>query len=255
MNLFIFILGLFIGSFLGVLSDRLPKSEQVLKGRSHCDFCKRKLQPLDLVPVLSFLFLKGRCRYCRKRLSIKYPVVELLTGMGFLLISNYINLIPLPSPVVISLVYLLIIYSGLLVIFLADIKYFIIPDQIVVFLVITDLVYKILYQVNLLPYSIISAAGATAFILFFHIITRGKGMGFGDVKLAFFMGLFLGFPGIVIAFYMSFLTGAFFSVILIIIGKAKLKSKIAFGPYLAGATLVSFFWQRQILYLFSKLFI
>lgn len=137
------------------------------------------------------------------------------------------------------LLYLLFTFSFLLAIFVADLKYRIIPDQIVFTLILVSFFFQLAFAQNTLGNHFLS--GFISFLLFFLLffITNGKGMGFGDVKFAFFMGLFLGFPKIIIAFYLAFLTGAFVSLILIVLGKKKMKSTVAFGPFLIFATVAT----------------
>ncbi len=279
---FLFILGLFIGSFLNVLVDRLPREESIAKGRSHCEFCKHTLAWYDLVPVFSFIQLKGKCRYCRSPLSYYYPIVELTTGILFVLTASFVLNSVIPSPVegsylqvlmseilyfvqndIMVVIFHLYIVSSLIVIFFADLKYGIIPDKITYPAIIITLLFLVFnsftskeswLSLSLQPATfeagnrVTSALGAFLLFLFLFLITKGRGMGFGDVKLAFLMGIFLGFPGIVIALYVAFLTGAIFSLILIVWGKKKLKgSTIPFGPFLVFGSLVSLFWGNELL--------
>lgn len=253
MILFLFLLGLSVGSFLNVLIDRLPKGESVIKGRSYCDHCHHKLCWYDLVPFFSFVLLKRRCRYCKKQISWQYPLVELTTGILFLLtytLMIYITKANVFSP---TFVYLLVVISGLIAIFFTDLKYRIIPDQIVFALVVISFIYEIVYQSNFLLNYFLS--GVSMFLIFLTLvfITKGKGMGYGDVKFSFFMGIFLGFPKIMVAFYLSFLTGAVVSIILVIAGVKGMKSKIAFGPFLVIATFISFFYGEHIWSVFTKI--
>lgn len=207
------ILGLAVGSFLNVLIDRLPKGQNVLTGRSRCDYCSKTLRWYELIPLFSFFIQGGRCRRCHKKLSWQYPIVELATGIAF-----FYGVHPL-------------LFSSLLVIFVADLKYQIIPDSMIVIGVIG--------VIGAIRENFFAAAGAAGFFLLLYVITRGRGMGLGDVKLAFLMGLILGFPKIVIACYLAFLTGAAVGVILILLGKKRWKSKIAFGPFLVIGTLIA----------------
>ncbi len=241
---FILFFGLAVGSFLNLLADRLPKGEDVFTKPSHCDFCKHKLSALDLIPLLSFIFLKGKCRYCKKRLSLKYPVTELVTGLGFLGIYKYFDITSVP--------FLLILFSVLLVILLSDLWYFIIPDSMLVVGIVTTIVYKLFFQSTDFWFSLITGVAALLFFYFLHIVTRGRGMGFGDVKYAFLMGLLLGFPAVVISLYIAFLTGAGVGIILIIIGSARLKTRIPFGPFLVLATAITFIWKEQLTILFLR---
>ncbi|MGA2911513.1 MAG: prepilin peptidase [Candidatus Levyibacteriota bacterium] len=249
MVLLLFILGLFLGSFLGVLVDRLPRNETVIKGRSHCEFCQKELKAIDLIPVLSFISTKGKCRYCKHQLPYFYPAIEVSTGILFVL--TYI--FPISNPqLLISVIYHLIIVSGLIVIFCMDFKYGLILDKILFPLVGIIFLYLLFFNPQSLFINL--ACGVLAF--FFFLITslvfkliRGKdGMGGGDIKLAFVLGLFLGFPNIVIALYLAFLTGAIVGIILILWKKKSFQNTtLPFGPFLILGTLVCLFWGDLIL--------
>ncbi len=244
---FLFICGLFIGSFLNVLIDRLPRGETVVKGKSRCESCKHKLAWYDLIPILSFVELRGKCRYCGALLSWYYPLVEVITGGLFVLTFHYLQQSNLPFtiyhlPFIFQLAYFLFLISSLVVIFFTDLKYGIIPDKVVYPAVFVSLFYLFIIHNSLFIIHILSAFGAFAFFFLLFAITRGRGMGFGDVKLAFLLGLFLGFPKIVIGLYIAFLTGAVVSLILVVWGKKKLKgSTIPFGPFLVFGTIVAHF--------------
>lgn len=235
-SFFAFFLGMSVGSFLNVLIDRLPKGESVLVGRSHCDWCKKNLRWYELIPLFSWIIQAGRCRRCHKRLSIQYPLIELTSGILFIIGFQQTQIIPF-----------LFVSCSLLVIFVADLKYQIIPDSMVVVGVLGALIGFIgqIRPIGLLPY-LASAAGAAGFFLLLWLVTRGRGMGFGDVKLAFFLGLLLGFPGIVIALYAAFLTGALVGVILILLRKKTIKGSVAFGPFLIIGAIVATLWTDQI---------
>jgi leader peptidase (prepilin peptidase)/N-methyltransferase len=227
MIVFLFVLGLAVGSFANVLIDRLPKGESIVWGRSHCDYCKKTLRWYELIPVVSYIVQSGRCRRCHKRLSVQYPMIEFITGIGFA--SLYITNV-YPS------FYLLFI--SLLVIFVADLKYQIIPDSMIVLGIVGTLGTG---------FHLVPAIGSFAFLYFLWILSRKRGIGFGDVKFAPLMGVLLGFPGVVFAFYVAFLTGALAAVILILGRKKTWKSKIAFGPFLVGGTVVALIWQPQLI--------
>jgi leader peptidase (prepilin peptidase) / N-methyltransferase len=220
---FLFVLGLLVGSFVNVLIDRLPNGENVLWGRSRCDYCKKTLRWYELIPVVSYVGQLGKCRRCHKKLSVQYPVIELITGIGFASLHS------LPFS---------ILFVSLLVIFVADLKYQIIPDSMIVLGILGTL---------WTGFHLIPAIGSFAFLYLLWIITRRRGIGFGDVKFALLMGALLGFPGVIIAFYVAFLTGAFVAVILMLARYKTWKSKIAFGPFLAAGTVVAFIWQQQLL--------
>ena len=274
---FLLILGISIGSFLNVLIDRIPQGKSPFKGRSYCDKCKKTLKWYDLIPLISYLYLKGKCRYCRAHISLYYPLVELVTGAMFIVTFAYIYHLPLTidrfsifnSQFSIFFYYLFIL-SSFIVIFFTDLKYGIIPDKIVY----PSVVIFTIYHLSILPSAslragnfpfglaqggqfsifnyLLSGIGAFIFFLVLFLITKGKGMGFGDVKLAFLLGLFLGFPKILAALYLAFLTGALIGSILIIWRKKKLKGgTIPFGPFLIIGTVLSLFFGEKILRLAS----
>ena len=245
---FLFLIGVFVGSFLNVIIDRLPRKETIAKGRSHCEFCKKELGWYDLVPMLSFLMLKGKCRYCKAKLSFFYPTIELSTGILFAFTYLWISQIYHLPFTIYHLIYYLIIISAFIVIFFSDLKYGIIPDKIVFPAIFISLAYLFIIHNSLFIIHLSSALGACAFFLILFLITKGKGMGFGDVKLSFLLGLILGFPKIILALYLAFLTGAFVGIILIVWRKKRsLKDTIPFGPFLVIGTLLSLFLGNLIL--------
>lgn len=252
----VFLIGLFAGSFLNVLVDRLPKGESVIGGRSHCDKCKRVLKWHDLIPLFSFIYLKGKCRYCHTSLSFYYPAVELVTGAlfaGVFLFMGGANINFIAIINIITFIYYLFIASSLIVIFFTDLKYGVIPDKILFPAILISFLYLLLNTYYIIPF-ILAGVGAFLFFLALFLITKGKGMGFGDVKFVFLMGLILGFPGIAVALYIAFLTGALIGCILIIWKKKKLAgAKIPFGPFLVFGTIISLFFGEIIMQKISQL--
>ena len=258
--LFLFLIGVFVGSFLNVIIDRLPRKETITKGRSHCEFCKKVLTWYDLIPLLSFLMIKGKCRYCHKSLSLYYPIIELSTGITFVAAYSFLSEIYHFPLIIYHLIYYLIIISAFIVIFFEDLKFGIIPDKVVFPAIIISLFYLIFnlqFPTRVAMQSVagssifnyvFSAIRAFTFFLILFIITKGKGMGFGDVKLSFLLGLILGFPKIILALYLAFLTGAILGIILILWKKKKsIKETIPFGPFLIIGTLLSLFLGDLIL--------
>ncbi|MFH1833237.1 MAG: prepilin peptidase [Candidatus Levyibacteriota bacterium] len=249
----LFFLGLGIGSFLNVVIDRLPRGESVFKGRSHCEACKKKLAWYDLIPFVSFIILKGRCRYCHSPISFYYPVVELTTGITFVLVFLFFpneNIKYQISNIkyFAELIYYLFIVSSLIVIFFIDLKYGIIPDRILLVAVVATFAYVSLILNSLFLIHLLAGFGAFFFFLLIFLITKGKGMGFGDVEYVFLAGLFLGFPKIIIALYMAFIIGAFVALALVIAGRKKFsKDTIPFGPFLVLGTLLAFFYSHEII--------
>jgi leader peptidase (prepilin peptidase) / N-methyltransferase len=255
----VFVFGLSVGSFLNSVIYRLEKEESFLKGRSYCPECRHLLSFLDLIPVFSFLVLRGKCRYCKKPISWQYPLVELAAGIIFLLIFNYQLSISNQSlspnyQTLFSIFYFLIISCFLIIIFVYDLRHYIIPDKVVYPAILVSGIWYLasgIFFGDLAKYQILnaiySAAGAAAFFLFIVLISRGKWMGVGDIKLAAFMGLILGYPGILVALFLAFFTGAIMGVGLIISGKKKLSSEIPFGPFLTVGTFLAFFWGQSLI--------
>jgi len=276
-SLIIFLFGLIIGSFLNCVIYRLAlpnfslKNLGGLKGRSFCPLCKHELAWQDLIPVFSFIFLRGKCRYCREKISLQYPLVELAAGIIFLLVF-------LPwcnefTPVnLLSLWYFWIISCFLIVIFVYDLKHYIIPDKIIYPAIIIAGIFNLQFLISeegsapfftfapingssVFNYSILAAILVAAFFLAIVLISRGKWMGIGDIKLAFLMGLFLGWPNILVALFSAFFIGAIIGVGLVLSGKKTLKSEVPFGPFLVTGTFIALFWGQEIIDRYLNLFL
>jgi leader peptidase (prepilin peptidase)/N-methyltransferase len=252
---FLFVIGCFIGSFLGVLIDRIPRGETVFKGRSHCESCKKVLNWHDLIPLFSFLTLGGRCRYCKVKLSWYYPFIECTTGILYVLtyivlFSNFQFSI-FNFQLIVPLAYYLFTISVLIVLFFTDLRSGIIPF-IVIFpaIIVSSLFIAITNLVQLPLHLIVGLGGALFFYTLGYVtklLTKREGMGFGDVVLAFYMGLLLLTPHIFVAYYTAFLTGGIASFILILVHKKRLHGgTIPFGPFLVTGTLISLFWGEAI---------
>ena len=243
-----FIAGSALGSFLGVLVDRFPRGEQVLGGHSRCEKCKKALSPTDLVPIFSYIALSGRCRYCHAKIPIRLFYIEIITGLlvsSFFFYAYFTNLPP------IVFVLLLLSFLSLLGIFLADSIYGIIPDEFIAAIIVSSLFLLLLSNPGSLVQNFITGIACFTLFLALYLVTRGKGMGFGDVKFAFALGFFLGFPKVVIGLYAAFLTAAIVSIILILIGRKKLRGDtIVFGPFLAAGTVFAYFFGEKIIKLF-----
>lgn len=262
--LLIFLLGLFVGSFLNVVLLRYSKGETIIFKPSYCPSCKHKLTPIELIPVFSFFIQRGKCRNCGRPISWQYPLVETLTGLLFFLSfwfwrqtqSFQINDFA-------TLPYLLTISSILLLIFFFDAKYGIIPDPFIFIGSIITLLYRLIVflTIGIGP----STFGETIIIpiftgffiaLFFWsiiILTRGRGMGFGDVKLGFLLGLILPYPKIFLILFLAFVLGAIYSLILVSFGKKSFKDTIPFGPFLVLAAYAALFFGEEILSLYLSL--
>ena len=246
--LIVFVLGSTIGSFLNVVIDRLPKKITTLSGRSQCDSCNRKLAPFELIPLFSYVFLMGKCKTCGYKISFRVFFVELLVALlAVFLYSQFL----LQGMSLFTAVCVFIIFAIFVPIIFIDLKHGIIPDELTIILTIIVSFFVLLSpSLEILPH-ILSGIVAFLFFLGLFFITKGKGMGLGDVKLSFSLGLFLGFPKVISGFYMAFLGGAIISLLLIFLGKKHFKKgTIPFGPFLVIATFCSYFWGEQLIQLF-----
>ena len=252
-NLTIFIFGASIGSFLNVLIDRLPKDESI-NGRSHCDFCGKKIAWFDLLPVLSFFILRGKTRCCGKKLVFQYPLIEFVTGCIFVLVFK-------DGPYIESLtrsVLILSILSALIVIFVSDLKYHLISDYVLLALFAFSLLLKFVIPaqagIQTIGLDVLSGliVGLPIFLIYF--ISKERAMGLGDVYLSAIMGILLGWQAGFLALYIAFVTGAIFGLIIIIFKHKKLKSKIAFGPFLVIGTVVMLFWGERIMEMIKNIY-
>jgi len=237
-----FIFGLFVGSFLNVVADRLVSGESIFFGRSHCDFCRKILGVIDLVPVLSFVSSFGLCRYCKKKLSLAYPLSEVLTGSMFLLSAFsarvFVGNFYVGRRSLLMFAYFAIVSCFYIIIFLADAKYQIIPTRVVIPAIVFVAVFYFILGFE--PVDLISAVSLAGFFWFLFAVTKGKGMGFGDVRLALLIGLFNRFPNNVLAIFSAFVLGSVFSVILMVFGKKSMKDRIAFGPFMLLGSVLAF---------------
>ncbi len=246
--LFLFLLGLAVGSFLNVLIDRLPKGKSIL-GYSSCDYCKKRVRWNDLIPVVSLIVLKGRCRYCKKKLSWQYPFVELLTGISFVFTWNYFSSLNYGLRIT-----ELVIVSCLIVIFFADWKYRIIPDEIQLVFLIASFILFFLHGNHITNLLQRIAEGFFVMLPAFLIytLTKGKAMGFADVKLSFSIGVLLGLVSGLTALYIGFVSGAIIGGALVLSKKKKMQMHIAFGPFLVLGTMPMVFFDQKIIFFLNQ---
>lgn len=244
---FLFILGACVGSFLGVLIDRLPKEGKIMWDRSRCDFCHTTLPPMTMIPLLSYLWFRGRSACCQKPLSFFYPVIELLTGILFVFSFMF-------APDVVHAVSACILGSILLVIFFTDVFSGVIPVLLVVLGIGVTLVTYLLLGISLWTYFLgaLVAGGLFGGLI---LVTKGKGMGVGDFIFALLMGILLGFPQVLVGLYIAFLTGAVISLILVVAKKKNLKGgSVPFVPFLIFATVLTLLYGTQITAIFFSYF-
>jgi len=251
LTIIFFILGLIIGSFLNVVSLRAPKRKSIVKNRSHCPKCKHELSTFDLIPIWSFLFLRGRCRYCKKKISWQYPLVEAATGIiffaGFLVLGI--------SP---EFFFFIIYASFLIAIFVLDYTKYIIPDFLSVPAGLSAFLGSIIITIadssspsfHLFPalfsnlgWAILIGGG---FFLAQFLISKGRWVGGGDIRLGAVMGLMLGFPNIIAALGIAYVIGALWGIGLIILKRKTIKGVLPFGTFLTISTIICLLWGDEI---------
>jgi len=242
--IFFFILGSAIGSFLNVVIDRTIRRETLL-GRSYCDNCHATLKTVDLVPIFSFVGLGGRCRVCKKPVSWQYPIVEAIAGILFVL--SFLTMSASGNLTIASLLFYFFLVSILVIVATVDLKFSLIPTSFVYLASLVALVYNFIFLTQDAFIHNVGAAFLAAVVFGLIVfVTRGKGMGSGDITLAFLMGLVLGFSQMVLAVFLAFFFGALVSVFLIILGKKHFGQTIPFAPFLVLGFLIGLFWGRQL---------
>ncbi len=239
-----------MGSFLNCASYRLHKNKDML-GRSFCDNCGHTLFAKDLIPLFSYLFLFGKCRYCSEKILSEHFFAELFTGLLFLFF--YIPIYSFFDAFVFT--YFILIASLIAFVFIHDMKYYIIPDTVVYSLILLSFAYNIFISHMggdgyIFIYSFIAALGAFLFFFSLFYLSRGRWLGFGDVKYAIFMGFFLSVPNIIVGLFISFFIGAIIGIMLLLLQKKELKSEIPFGPFLIIGTVTAHFFGEALVSLY-----
>lgn len=287
--LFLFVSGSALGSFLNVVSLRFdPERDKLFQniyGRSHCPYCKKELQWYELIPFFSFALQLGKCRSCKTKLSLQYPLVELLCGLGFVFVTYKLFLIH-PTlrlllinqsiPVLYFLIAVWILtFLSLMLMSIIDFYHRIIPDSINIFIGIlglavvgykyfmpTDMTggsflghYVLMFTFgNPLLNHLVGLFFGAVFLGALYVISRGRGMGFGDVKLATALGLLMGWPDIALALMLAFITGSILSLALIFLNRKTIKDYVPFGPFIAMGVFLVFFFGYDILHLYFAFF-
>lgn len=244
---FVFTIGAAMGSFINVVVDRLIHNKSLM-GRSHCDHCKKKLEWFELFPILSYVFLKGRCRRCHVKLSLEHPLIEIATGLLYVVTWF---MVPPES---------LVLYWGIVscawVIVLSDLRYKLISDSMQIALFLFILFQKIFEKASI--FSLLGDFLSGIFVLLpiglIYVITNERAMGLGDVILAGIIGFFLGVGKGLLALYVSFLVGAIVGVVLLVQRKKGMKSAVPFGPFLIIGMLVAGVWGDALIQIIKKMY-
>ena len=238
---------LLLGSFYNVVGLRIPKGMSIVAPRSHCTSCKQTLTGIDLIPVLSYVFSKGRCRYCKQAVSPIYPLFELLTAVLFVL-----------APLLMGWTYELVIawtlISMLIIIVITDIHYMLIPNKILLFFFLLFIFERFFIPYQTLPNHLIGLAVGFVIPALVLLLSKG-GMGGGDIKLFAVLGFVMGWKLIILTFFLSSLIGMIAGLIGMLFGKVKKSVPIPFGPSIAVAALIVYFAGEELLnWYFSLLF-
>jgi len=251
----LFALGAAIGSFLNVIIYRSVHNMSWMVGRSKCESCSKHIHWYDNIPLLSYAILSGKCRFCKTPLSLSHPVIEFMTGSLFVwwfwMGSLFFRLTLHPFSVIQPIFWLLVGLS-LLIIFFADIRYMIIPDEVVVFLTVITLLYRILLtffglmQPIDFVWAILGSVLVSGFFYSLWRVTKERGMGFGDVKFAIPFGLLLGWPNVFVGTFIAFVFGAVVGLGLMAAKKKTLGQAVPFGPFLVMATVATLVFGTSI---------
>ncbi len=242
-----FLLGLEIGSFLNVCIDRLPREESIVKPPSHCEACGHRLAAKDLIPLFSYLWLRGRCRYCRASIPGKLFYVELVSGVIYAFLYWKYGLTPELGA--------MIFYAALFtIIFMVDLEKNVILNKVVYPAMAIAVILGVLgIQPELPQWPVegianIAMGGGVGFLFFFVVAMASRGgMGWGDVKLAGLIGLATGFPMVLVTIVLGAVLGGIVGVVLMAVKKKGMKSLIPFGPFLSVATMVTLIWGGDML--------
>jgi leader peptidase (prepilin peptidase) / N-methyltransferase len=248
MELFVFIIGLCIGSFLNVCIYRIQREESIAFPASHCTNCGYELKWIDLIPIVSYLFLKGKCRKCSEKISLKYPLVELLNGFLYILLFIKYGL-------GLNFIFFSLLVSLLIVISFIDLESKYVYSSTTIFGVVLGAIYILIGwyigHINILNNLF---GGILGFGIIYLIVIITKGMGEGDAEIAGVCGLFLGVKGILTTLFISILLGGVVASLILLFKLKDKKAEIAFGPYIAIATVIYMFLGNELLLLYLRFF-
>ena len=244
-SIFFFLYGLIFGSFFNVVGLRVPKKHSIVSPPSACSNCKRRLTILDLVPVFSFLFLKGKCRSCGQKIHWIYPVMELCTGILFTL--SYLNL-GFSKELIVALLF----FSLLIIITVSDLAYMLIPDKILVFFGVLLILARVVSPLNPWWDSIIGAFLGFGILLLIAILSKG-GMGGGDIKLFFVIGLVLGMIPTLLTLFLAAGIGVIVGLVQLKLMNKGRKTPVPFGPSISIAAVIVYFYGANILEWYTNL--
>jgi len=238
-SLFIIISGLAVGSFLNVVIYRLKLNQSIIWPPSHCPKCQARLAWYDNLPLVSFIILQAKCRHCNKKIAWQYPLVELATAIIFLILFIHFTL-------TVQFLVWIILASFLIVIFVYDFKYKVIPDRFSVPPMIVALLFN--FALGAPPLMLLfSGLIIGAFFAAQFIISKGNWVGGGDIRLGLLMGWYLGLPLALVALLLAYISGSIIGIVLILLKHRKLDSHVPFGTFMALAIFVTLFFGDVLL--------
>lgn len=247
-------IGISFGSFLTMLIPRIHEKESgILLGRSHCRLCKKTLRARDLIPIASYLINKGKCAFCKEKIGTLYPTIELSTGIIFALIYTkfpFENISDLPLTVFYLAISLALIFT-----FFYDIKYLEISDIILIPAIILSLIKSFATTSPSPGSALIGGLIGISFFLIQILISKGKWVGAGDIRIGALIGVLLGWQMTLAALVISYITGSIVSIALLVTKQKKIGSKIALGPFLVIGTFVTLFFGENIITWYLNLFL
>lgn len=243
------IFGLVIGSFLNVLIFRIDNLKSVLTGRSKCMHCKHVLSSADLIPLFSFLILRGKCRYCHKKLSIQYPIIELLTALVFVFLFFYFG------ANISAFIFYAVVFSSLIVVSVHDLKTQYVPQEFVIFAVVLLLAFG--SQIAPFDYKSMLLGGLVGggIPAVLVLVSRERWMGSGDIGVGLVLGMLVGFPVSVFGFFLACLLGSVVGLVYVYINKKTIKLAMPFAPFLVLSALFSLVWGERIISWYFNSFI
>lgn len=245
------VLGLMVGSFLNVCIGRLPAGMSIVSPPSRCPSCQTPLKWRDNIPVLSWIWLGGKCRTCQAPISPRYPIVELATGAVFVLQGAMLGGSPLNDTAALIQLASRLVFSALLVaLFFTDIETFRLPNPLTYFGIVAGLVFSLLGPPGIVSALIGAAIGAGILLAIRQAWLAARGvdaLGLGDVKMLAMIGAFLGWPHVWIVLLFSSVVGAVIGVGLAVVGRGTMQSKLPFGVFLSLAALASSLWGQRFI--------
>lgn len=234
-----FVFGTVLGSFFNVVGLRVPQKIKFANDRSYCPNCEKQLTWYELVPVLSYVIQNGKCRGCKKEISMIYPIVELATGALFAFCYYYIGL-------ELELITAILLMSMLMIIFVTDMSYMLIPNKILLFFLPLFIIMRVIEPLDPWYNALIGAAAGYGLVALIILLSKG-GMGAGDMKLLGVLGIVLGLGNILLTFFIAALFGAIVGGIMMMMQKVKRRQAIPFGPYIIAGAIITYFYGTNII--------